>query len=252
MMGVRMANSAVNAIALFAAALLIGVGGFALWDSAQVYGAASPSRYAEYKPTPENGATAFTQLQSDYPDVVSWLTVYGTGIDYPVVQGSNDFEYLDRDARGRYSLSGSIFLGADFSPDFSDFSSIIYGHHMAHSAMFGDIPNFSSKDYFDAHPNGSLRIDGQDRDIEFFAFLHTDAYNSAVYRSKISGRQDRLDYVRTLMGLAVTTRADIPVSADDRIVLLSTCADGPTNSRDILVGRISDAPSPSAAPPGPG
>ena len=172
------------------------------------------------------------------PEVFSWLTVYGTNIDYPVTQGEDNMKYVNTNAEGSYSLSGSIFLEYENSRDFSDFNSILFGHHMEKQAMFGEIGLFSDKDYFNARLYGSLYYNGTDHGLEFFAFLHTDAYDASVFAAGVSG-EARQVYLNGLLDKAAFTR-DIGVTAEDQIVLLSTCSAESTNGRDILVARITD------------
>jgi len=237
---VRATNSVVNVAILIIIMLLLVFGGYALWDSNQVYAAASSAQYAPYKPTDKNQGLTFKQLQAINPEVISWLTVYGTHIDYPVAQAKDNLKYINTDATGKYSLSGAIFLDADCSPDFSDFSSIIYGHHMDQDTMFGEIGLFSNQSYFNARKYGVLYFDGKEHGLEFFEFLHVDAYNNAVYRTKITGREAQQAYLDLLKSAAQYTRSDVSVTPDDHIVLLSTCSEASTNGRDILVAKITD------------
>jgi len=235
---VRTANSLVNFAVLAAILLLLAFGCYALWDSNQVYNAANAAQYEIYKPTVENEGKTFQELQAMNPEVFSWLTVYGTNIDYPVTQGEDNMKYVNTNAEGSYSLSGSIFLDYENSRDFSDFNSILFGHHMEKQAMFGEIGLFSDKDYFNARLYGSLYYNGTDHGLEFFAFLHTDAYDASVFAAGVSG-EARQAYLDGLLDKAAFTR-DIGVTAEDRIVLLSTCSAESTNGRDILVARVTD------------
>jgi len=237
---IRFANGAVNFCVLIAVLLLLSFGGYALWDYGQVYHAAGAEHYATYKPTNANGDLSFQDLKAVNKDVVSWLTVYGTHIDYPVVQGENNLKYINTDAKGRYSLSGAIFLDTGCSPDFSDFNSIVYGHHMENTVMFGEIGMFSDKGYFDAREYGSLYFDGKEHGLEFFAFVHADAYDESVYRIKISGQAAEQAYLDLLSQIATNIRSEVQVTPDDRIVMLSTCSANSTNGRDILIGKITD------------
>ncbi|MCL1816246.1 MAG: class B sortase, partial [Clostridiales bacterium] len=125
------------------------------------------------------------------------------------------------------------------SQDFSDFSSIVYGHHMEKQAMFGEIGSFADKAFFEARRYGMLFYQGQEHGLEFFAFIHTDAYNDEVYRTKIAGPEIRQAYVDMLFAIATYMR-DIAIGPDDHIVLFSTCSESTTNGRDILLGKISD------------
>lgn len=238
---VRLANSAVDTAVLLVILLLVAVGCYAMWDSRQVYQAAGAARYEVYKPTEENGGLSFQELRAANPEVFAWLTVYGTRIDYPVVQGPDNMKYINTNAEGLYSLSGAIFLDCRSSKDFSDFSSILYGHHMEKSTMFGEIGSFADKAFFDARPYGMLYYGGREHGLEFFAFVHTDAYDGTVYRTNIAGEEAQAAYLRLLLSKALHTR-DIQVTAQDRIVLLSTCSASSTNGRDILVAKITEQP----------
>lgn len=71
------------------------------------------------------------------PDVCGWLTLDHTKIDYPVVQGTDNFEYLEKDVLGNPSVAGSIFLDAKSDRNFHDFYTVIMGHHMQGRKMFG-------------------------------------------------------------------------------------------------------------------
>jgi len=235
---IKVANSIQNYIVLAVVVLLIAFAGYALWDSNQIHHAADKSNYAVYKPTAENQGKSFKELQTLNDEIFAWLSVYGTNIDYPVTQGQTNMKYVNTNAEGQYSLSGSIFLDCHNSNDFSDFNSILYGHHMAKKVMFGDIGTFSDKNVFSSHKYGNLYFDGKDHGIEFFAFVHTDAYDSTIFTPNVQGEQ-RQTYLDDLLSNAIYTR-DIGITADDHIVLLSTCSSSSTNGRDILVGRVTD------------
>ena len=234
-------NGIVNLFVLTVVLLLLTFGCYAIWDSAQVHSAADAVNYEIYKPTAASEGASFEDLQAINPDVFAWLTLYGTNIDYPLVQGQDNIRYINTDAKGSHSLSGAIFLDSRSGPNFSDFSSIVYGHHMENQVMFGEIAQFSEKSYFDARRYGMLYVNGQERGLEFFAFVHADAYDFDVFRVKITEREEQQAYLDLLMQMAVHSRQDVSVTAGDQIVLLSTCSPGSTNGRDILVGKITDS-----------
>ena len=235
---VKLGNALVNNTVLVIIILLIAFAGYALWDSQQLHQAADKSHYAIYKPTVKNKGKSFKELQLINEEVFAWLTVYGTNIDYPVTQGQDNMKYVNTNAEGQYSLSGAIFLDHNNSKDFSDFNSILYGHHMARQVMFGEIDEFWDKSKFDEHRYANLYYDGKDHGIEFFAFIHVDAYDSKVFTANV-GDDERQAYLDNILAEAIHER-DIGVTIDDHIVLLSTCSSDSTNGRDILVGRISD------------
>ncbi|MCL2866272.1 MAG: class B sortase [Clostridia bacterium] len=236
---VRLVNGAVNWAVLAAIVLMVIFAGYSLWDSGQLYRAADSSQYTVYKPTEMNEGKSFEELRTINPEVIAWLTVYGTHIDYPVTQGPDNMKYVNTNAEGQYMLSGSIFLDTYNCRDFSDFNHIIYGHHMAHQAMFGQIGEFAQADMFSSRMYGNIYFGGKDHGIEFFAFVHTDAYDASVFTPNVPDKEHQA-YLDNLLELAVHKR-DIGVTIQDHIILLSTCSASSTNGRDILAGRIVDA-----------
>jgi len=215
--------------------LLLAFGCYALWDSSQVYQSADPARYEAYKPAEED-SLSFEELKSINSEVVAWLTVYGTGIDYPLVKAEDNDKYLDTDATGEHSTSGSLFLDYRNAADFSDYNTIVYGHHMSGDAMFGDVGKFADSGYFDEHRYGSLYSGGKEYGLEFFVFLETDAYD-AVYSPAVTGTEAQSRYLDTLLSDAACRR-NVGIDGTDRLILLSTCMTDITNGRYLLVGRL--------------
>ena len=85
-------------------------GGYSLWDTARIYGnAAVGEELLKYKPTSETEGEhlSLQELALINPDTRGWLTIPDTHIDYPVLQGNDDMEYINKDVFGEFSLSGS-------------------------------------------------------------------------------------------------------------------------------------------------
>ena len=123
----------------------------------------------------------FDELLAMNPDTVAWLTLDGTHIDHPVVQGKDNFEYLDRAFEGEYYAGGTIFLDCKSSRDLSDKYSIIHGHHMAGGAMFGDLEKYLDRSFFTEHYSGTLLTPTYDYDLRIIAIGEFDAYDQAIY-----------------------------------------------------------------------
>ena len=87
-------------------------------------------------------AIDFEGLQERNSDVVAWIHVPGTNINYPILAGRTNDEYLNLDLDRRWSLAGSIFLEENNSPTFDDLNTIIYGHNMLNGVKFSDIDAF--------------------------------------------------------------------------------------------------------------
>ena len=215
------------------------LGCYALWDSHVVVERAHQGQWQPYKPT-EPEPISFWELQRINPDVCAWLSVYGTSIDYPVCQsrvGEED-KYLTSDAKGDYSLSGALFVDVANASDFSDFSTIIYGHHMENGVMFGSITDFADEQYFLEHRFGNLFANDRDYGLEFFCYLDADAYDRSIYRHLFVGEGEKEGYVALLRERARWWREGIEVGEDDHILVLSTCATGSTNARALLIAKV--------------
>ena len=120
------------------------------------------------------------------------MTLYGTGIDYPVCYSKEQNYYLFRDAKGQRSIIGSIFFDSNSAPDFSDFNTILYGHHMEEHAMFGDLDLFADENFFGSHRYGNLFFNEQNHGLYIMGYIKTNAHDSNIYRTKISaGGRDR-------------------------------------------------------------
>ncbi|MDF9825291.1 sortase B [Breznakia sp. PF5-3] len=234
----------INASIFVVLLLLFIYGCYALWDSKQVTNEAQAIQYEAYKPSEEDNLS-FQELQTINDEVFGWLTVYGTRIDYPFVQAEDNKKYVNTDSKGKYSISGSIFLDSRNKHDFSDFNSILFGHHMVESAMFGDLSNFTDSMYFKDRKYGNIYYSGKNHGIEFFAFLETDSYDSVIFQPAIINddqRQAALEYIE----VNALHYRDLHVTTKDHIVILSTCSSALTNGRYILVGRITDSTYPDS------
>lgn len=224
----------VDGIVLVVLFLLAAYGLYGVWDSHFLVNQGLSDHYEKYKPGEQT--ESFYELQAINTDVVGWLEVYGTNIDYPVVHGEDDWKYINTDAKGNYSLTGALFLSCQNKPDFSDFNNIVYGHNMTPKIMFGNIKDFRDSNFFNEHKYGEL-FDGKKRyGIYFFAMLNVDAYDKNIYNVVTNNKNTYMDY---LLRHSINKR-EIDVHGDDRIILLSTCSTTETNGRDILVGKITD------------
>ena len=235
----RIGDRILSFLALVLILLLLLYGGYSLWDTAMTYkGAFASSDLLQYKPTGEADDLSLAELKELNPDVCAWLTVDDTHIDYPVVRGEDNMEYVNKDVFGEFALSGAIFLDSRNQTDFSDSYSLLYGNHMDNGAMFGDIVEFADQDYFNGHKTGTLYLtDNQTYQITLFACVKVDASDSVVYTPEAQKQGDVSSLLSHVREKAVQYR-DIGVGSDDHIIGLSTCSDAETNGRVVVFGRL--------------
>lgn len=234
--GSRTLSLATNIALLFV--LLYGV--FALWDTYAIFrGTVVDSSLLLYKPTiADDGSVSLSlsELMELYPDVCAWLTLDDTNIDYPVVQGENNSTYVNYDIYGEFSLSGAIFLDYRNSGDFSDDYSILYGHHMSMEAMFGGLDLFFEQDYLDTHTTGTLFLTDTYEDLEIFALVSLDAYDTMVFTPFVDD-DARLEALLIYIEENAVTYRDITFEEGDKLLAMSTCSTDGTNLRTIVFAK---------------
>ena len=210
--------------------IILFIGIWFAYDSYYVFNGSTLGDMASYKPSSGADAGIMKELSKD---VVAWLTIDDTKIDYPVMQGSDNNEYLNKNPYGDYSLSGSIFLDSYNAPDFSDPYNLVYGHHMSGGYMFGALDKFKEQDYFDAHRTGKLiTTEGKEYQLEVFAFLKTDASKGEVF--DLEAQYDRLGFIRYNSQIFEEPQTY-------QILALSTCKSPLTTERTILLCSMIEA-----------
>lgn len=117
----------------------------------------------------------FDELRKINPDVVGWIRVEDTMIDYPIVQTDNNETYLETDFEGRKSVAGAIYLDYECEPDFSGKHNIIYGHHMKNGCMFKDIVKYKDEAFFKEHQNITVYTPEREYHLKPVSALYTDA-----------------------------------------------------------------------------
>ena len=230
----------VNGLAAIVFFCCIAYSGYALWDNWSIL--KEPDQVREdlirYKPANEEELSySFQELKAMNPDVCGWLTLDHTKIDYPVVQGTDNFEYLEKDVLGNPSVAGSIFLDAKSDRNFHDFYTVIMGHHMQGRKMFGDIDLYTDVSFFEKNTTGTLYVEGRILKLETVAILKADAYDKYVYRTDWKEKEEKEELIRHIYELAVHTRGQ-RLTVEDQMIALSTCSSGNTNGRHLLICKV--------------
>ena len=241
-------NGIVSLVAGLLAVTLVLYSGYVLVDTLIIQQNAQKSSWdlMAYKPEvidDYNTALSGSPLAAMNKDYRAWLTVYDTNIDYPVVQGENDLYYASHDIYRQNSLTGAIYMAAGNSGDFSDSYNLIYGHHMDNKAMFGSLDAFTEESYFRSHKTGIVVAPSGIYDIEFFAVINTDAYESRVYSVG-----DRMGEVLSFLesggeggvgaGTSVLLYDSAVAAGAEKVIALSTCASAETSGRLVVFGTM--------------
>lgn len=179
----------------------------------------------------------FESLKEINDDAVAWIYSPDTVINYVIAQTYDNDYYLHKKLDGSYASGGTLFADYHASGDFSDWNTLIYGHHMKDGSMFASIMNYEDQDYYEEHPVMYLYTPGMRYKMELIAGYTTDTAD-LVYQGVNSkmGRNTLLTYALERSDF----KTDVAVDEDssDRLVTLSTCSYVYNDARYVLIGRL--------------
>lgn len=210
---------------------------------AYITGTPAPSQEPETEPEPdaEQAGPApisvdFDKLLAECPDVQGWIYCEGTDINYPVVQGKDNNQYLRHAYTGEYAVAGSIFIEAANAPGFADSNTIIYGHHMKDGSMFHCLSDWADQAFYDGHPCMWLLTPEGDYRVDLFSGYITPAGSDAyvVFQGPSEHFDEYLDIVMDNSDF----KADTTLERDARYVMLSTCDYTYKDARYVLHGKL--------------
>ena len=178
----------------------------------------------------------FNALKKINPDVVGWIYLEDSKVNFPVAQGDDNQEYLYWLINGDYNSSGTPFVDYRNAWDFSDRNTIIYGHNMNNGAMFADIHKYEDQEYYDSHPVIWLLTPKQTYKLEIFAGYRT-GLDADAWKMFFVSDDEFMGWVDTAIEKSAF-ESDVIPTVDDRIVTLSTCSDSANQIRFVLLGVI--------------
>lgn len=228
-----------------AVALLVcgSFGAYALWDNGQVLTSAADVRaeLLQWKPEPgtaeekPDNSACFQQLRKINPDVCGWITMDGTGIDFPVLQGENNLSYISRDVFGNFSLAGSIFLDSRDDPAFGESYALLYGHHMADGNMFGDLDRYMEEKFFHENRTGVLMLPEESYALEVAACMTVPASDRNIFDPEYvrANPKNLLPYARDK---SICFREE--GAKDGKWIALTTCSSEFTDARTVVLARM--------------
>lgn len=174
----------------------------------------------------------YRRLKEHNPDIVGWIRIPGTPVDYPVMWTE---KYLRTDFDGNYSLSGLPFVSADCNvspmPDDKAYSNtLIYGHHMQDGNMFAVLTEYENQDFYEKHKSiefDRIYEDGsyEEYEYEIFSALKTEIGKGfEYYRYADVEDSDRLnEYLENVERYNLLTYKRTVDNVSD-LMTLSTCS----------------------------
>ena len=237
----RGGNAVLSFVALSIVALLMVYAIYSLTYTYQIYNNSFlDSELLSIKPTYTGDDTdntiTFKELLAINEDTTSWVTIDDTYIDFPIMQGEDDYEYVNKNIYGDFELSGSIFLSSQNSSDYSDPYNLLYGHNIKGGGMFGDIIKYRDESFFNENLNGILYLPKATYSVSIYAYVECSAHEDNIfYASKDISEME--DFQIWLKENAMHYK-DIGVTSEDKIIAMTTCENATTDGRCAIVGKL--------------
>ena len=173
----------------------------------------------------------FTNLLKENEDVVGWIQILGTNIDYPFVQYKNNDYYLTHSFDKSRNLAGWLFLDYRNSIDFSDRNTIIYAHGRVDGTMFGSLKNILDEKWLSSEkPIIKISTLTYRYIFEIFSAYHISTTNDYLI-TNFSEVSEYSNFLKTIQSRSMV-RFNVPVTTNNKIITLSTCYN---NSEKMVV-----------------
>ena len=174
-------------------------------------------------------------------DVVGWIKIENTNIDYPVMQ--NGDYYLHRNIYKNYSSHGTPYLAEYCNIQYSD-NLIIYGHHMNDNSMFAQLDNYKKHSFYENHKyikfysyyNGITIEKTYEIAIAFKTVVYSDKGFKYYNYTNFSDIQELNEFVENCRKLEFYNTG-IDINYGDKLITLSTCEYSQKNGRIVVVAK---------------
>lgn len=186
---------------------------------------------------------AYKTLHVENPDIIGWVKIEGTRLDYPVMQTKDDNEYyLHRNFKKEYQYSGLPFLDARCDIEKPSTNLIIYGHNMKSDSMFSCLTKYKNEDYYRSHP--VIRFDTiyEEAEYRIVAVVLSKVYKKTDTEFKFyqfvqaDSEEEFNTYIMNMKQLSLyDTGTDAVYS--DRLLTLVTCSYHTENGRIALLAK---------------
>lgn len=177
------------------------------------------------------------EIRAVNPDIMGWIKMDETEINYPFVVGDDNDYYLTHAYNGEYLRSGTIFADYRCSDTslLDNRNTVLYGHNMASGEMFAVL------NYYKRRPevfNNDVVIYSFDGIYTYRPVLFLDTESSFYYyRVQFGSDTEFVEYQDKLLKEAIW-KSDYKLSASDRLLTLSTCSNDSITGRRVLVARL--------------
>ena len=167
---------------------------------------------------------SYDEYRAINSDVIGWITIDNTNVDYPIVKSHDNIDYLTQNAKKEASKAGAIFL--DYRCSANDSHAILYGHNMSKSKiMFAQVTNYSNRSFYDANRTFEVTFGDTTYTYKVFSVYSVDV-NDADYMAVDENFPSDASFAKymneTIAGQSIFP-VDTTIGEDDHVITLSTC-----------------------------
>lgn len=171
-------------------------------------------------------------------DYRGWIKIDNTNINYPILQGQDNEEYLYKDINNEYIVSGSIFMNY-LNNGFDDQNTVLFGHNMKNGTMFANLKKYKEEDFF--YNNNDIEIElsnGEYLKYKVFSVYITDI-NDNYTKTSFEDKDEYKEFLERIKNKSIY-KSDISVNENDKIITLSTCSYEFDDARLVVTGKLID------------
>ena len=157
-------------------------------------------------------------------EIVSWISVDSTNINYPIVKSDDNEFYLNHNINKSYDSSGWIFMDYRNNSDLSDFNTIFYGHNLINKTSFGSVSNMFTDKWFETS-NHNIVVANKNGKYTYKIFsVYYSEPDSSNLQTNYDNKIEYLDFLNMLKEKSKFNFSE-ELNENDRIITLSTCTD---------------------------
>lgn len=184
------------------------------------------------------GEIDWDALRAVNGDIQAWIYLKDSEINYPVVKGKDNDQYLHRLIDGNYNFAGTIFMDYRNSDGFSDFNTIVYGHHMKDGSMFAGLSKYLREDgFYDKHKQFEVITPDEKYHLLVFSAFVTKATGD-VYKIGFNDDLSKREYTDMLRSSSYIETDEVEIDEHSHLAVLSTCVAAEGEDRYIVAGKL--------------
>lgn len=181
------------------------------------------------------------ELQKENEEIIGWLEIEGTNINYPVLQASDNDYYLTHNYKKEKASTGSIFLDKDFDLMNGSSNYLIYGHRNKSGLMFEDLMKYAKEDFYKEHTKIKFTTNKYDSIYEILSVFYSRVYYKSeqnvfryYYFVNANNEQEYNDFVNNAKKVSLYDTG-VTAKYGEQLLTLSTCEYSQEDGRFAVV-----------------